>query len=110
MAVIRQPPERTEPACPVSIQPRTAGRHRKSPGNRAESLVQTAGTPCAPAEAHETAGDTRGDRGGAALRSSGMRVVVKQGIFFRDRATAGEIITKTGLLVENGTKVTRTTD
>jgi len=43
-------------------------------------------------------------------KATRMRVVVKQGIFFRDRATAGEIITKTGLIVENGNKVTRTTD
>jgi len=41
-------------------------------------------------------------------KATRMRVVVKQGIFFRDRATAGEIIAKTGQIVENGTKVTRT--
>jgi uncharacterized protein DUF3568 len=41
-------------------------------------------------------------------KATRMRVVVKQGLFFRDRATAGEIIAKTGQIVENGTKVTRT--
>ena len=39
-------------------------------------------------------------------KATRMRVVVKQGIFFRDRATAGEIIAKTGQIVENGTKIT----
>ncbi len=40
-------------------------------------------------------------------KATRMRVVVKQGIFFRDRATAGEIIAKTGQIVDNSTKVTR---
>ena len=41
-------------------------------------------------------------------KATRMRVVVKQGFFFRDRATAGEIIAKTGQIVENGTKLTLT--
>lgn len=43
-------------------------------------------------------------------KATRMRVVVKQGFFFRDRATAGEIITRTGQVVETGTKVTRNTN
>ena len=39
-------------------------------------------------------------------KATRMRVVVKQGFFFRDRATAGEIISKTGQIVENTIKVT----
>jgi hypothetical protein len=43
-------------------------------------------------------------------KATRMRVVVKQGFFFRDRATAGEILTKTRQIVDNGTKVTRKTN